>query len=181
MLGYMERPDEPVFLSIPYTSSIKKIQLDAYSIDEEQASIDLYVVDYDLEASYNEITIVNMTTLLETANKAKRFYTNKKFIIENVDRALDVYELAKTLKSDTTLIDEVNIFVLTNKFYLSNKPIDLVIPGIESVNVQVWDMDRVYQLASAEQGIQDFRIDLLESYNQSLEMMHVPSLTKERK
>ena len=73
MLGYMERPDEPVFLSIPYTSSIKKIQLDAYSIDEEQASIDLYVVDYDLEASYNEITIVNMTTLLETANKAKRF------------------------------------------------------------------------------------------------------------
>ncbi|KMP39004.1 AIPR protein [Bacillus cereus] len=179
MLGYMERPDEPVFLSIPYTSSIKKIQLDAYSIDEEQASIDLYVVDYDLEASYNEITIVNMTTLLETANKAKRFYTNKKFIIENVDRALDVYELAKTLKSDTTLIDEVNIFVLTNKFYLSNKPIDLVIPGIESVNVQVWDMDRVYQLASAEQGIQDFRIDLLESYNQSLEMMHVPSLTKE--
>lgn len=180
MLGYMERPDEPVFLSIPYTSSIKKIQLDAYSIDEEQASIDLYVVDYDLEASYNEITIVNMTTLLETANKAKRFYTNKKFIIENVDRALDVYELAKTLKSDTTLIDEVNIFVLTNKFYLSNKPIDLVIPGIESVNVQVWDMDRVYQLASAEQGIQDFRIDLLESYNQSLEMMHVPSFTKER-
>ncbi|MBG9721509.1 AIPR family protein [Bacillus mycoides] len=179
MLGYMERPDEPVFLSIPYTSSIKKIQLDAYSIDEEQASIDLYVVDYDLEASYNEITIVNMTTLLETANKAKRFYTNKKFIIENVDRALDVYELAKTLKSDTTLIDEVNIFVLTNKFYLSNKPIDLVIPGIESVNVQVWDMDRVYQLASAEQGIQDFRIDLLESYNQSLEMMHVPSFTKE--
>ena len=90
-----------------------------------------------------------------------------------------MYELAKTLKSDTTLIDEVNIFVLTNKFYLSNKPIDLVIPGIESVNVQVWDMDRVYQLASAEQGIQDFRIDLLESYNQSLEMMHVPSLTKE--
>ena len=92
-----------------------------------------------------------------------------------------MYELAKTLKSDTTLIDEVNIFVLTNKFYLSNKPIDLVIPGIESVNVQVWDMDRVYQLASAEQGIQDFRIDLLESYNQSLEMMHVPSLTKRAK
>ncbi|MEJ9114873.1 AIPR family protein [Bacillus paramobilis] len=175
MLSYMEKSDEPVFLSVPYTSSIKKIQLDAYAFDEDQSSLDLYVVDYDLEASYHEITTVNMTTVLETANKAKRFYTNKNFIIENVDKSLDVYEVAKMLKSDAILIDQVNIFVVTNKFYLSNKPIEIDIPGIETVNVQVWDMDRVYQLAMAEQGIQDFHIDLLESYNQSLEMMYVPS------
>ncbi|WP_020063118.1 AIPR family protein [Bacillus sp. 123MFChir2] len=180
MLSYMERTDEPVFLSIPYTSSIKKIQLDAYSFDEEQSSLDLYVVDYDLEASYYGVTPVTMTTLLETANKAKRFYTNKNFIIENVDRSLDVYDLAKMLKDDSILIDEINIFVLTNKFYLSNKPIELDIPGIETVNVQVWDMDRVYQLVMAEQGVQDFYIDLLESYNQYFEMMYVPKCNDER-
>ncbi|RAP19001.1 hypothetical protein C2W64_04322 [Brevibacillus laterosporus] len=176
MLNYMERQHDPIIFSTLYQSSQKKIQLNAYAYEEEQNSLDLYVVDYEQEISLNLISQVTMSHLLEVANKAKRFITNINFVLENVDRSRDdVHGIVKILRDESIFIEEVNIFVLTNKFYQSNKPIQLDVPGIETVNVQVWDMDRIYQLVMAEQGVQDFYIDLEETYHQSIQMMYVPN------
>ncbi|MBG9789672.1 AIPR family protein [Brevibacillus laterosporus] len=176
MLIYMEKENDPTIFSTLYQSSQKKIQLNGYAYEEEQNSLDLYVVDYEQEISFDTLNQVTMSHLLEIANKAKRFITNVNFVLENVDRSRDdIHGIVKILKDESIYIEEVNIFILTNKFYQSNKPIQLDIPGIETVNVQVWDMDRIYQLVMAEQGVQDFYIDLEETYNQSIHMMYVPN------
>lgn len=177
VLNYMEKLDDPQIFYIPYKKTSKKIHLNGYLHDEDHNSLDLYVVDYsDIEVE-NDIESTNMSSLLEVANRAKRFFTNAKFLIEEVldGSYKDVRDLAKTIIDTKNDLEEVNIFVLTNKFYLSNKPIELNIPGVQTTNVQVWDMDRIYQLSIAEQGIQDFYIDLEDKYHQSFEMMFVPN------
>lgn len=176
MLPFMEQLDEPG--KFYYVNSAKKIQLNGYLFDDEQSSLDLYVVDYIYEELEEEIISVNMSSLLNVANKAKRFFTNAKSLLDIIDKSQESYELAKTIVNLKHGLDEVNIFVLTNKFYLSNRPIELNIPGIETTNVQVWDMNRIYQLSIAEQGIQDFYIDLEDKYQQSFEMMFVPNNSK---
>ena len=177
MLTYMEQPDDPVFFYIPYKKTTKKIYLNAYLYDTDQNSLNLYVVDYKDQELEDNIESTNMSSLLEIANRAKRFFTNAKFLIEEIldGSYREVSDLAKTIIETKNDLEEVNIFVLTNKFYLSNKAIELSIPGVETTNVQVWDMDRIYQLSVAEQGIQDFYIDLEDKYNQSFEMMFVPN------
>lgn len=174
MLPYMEQLDEPE--KFYYVHSHKKVQLNGYLYDEEQGSLDLYVVDYIYEELENEILPATMSYLLNVANKAKRFFTNAKTLIDVLEKSqLSIRDVANTIINLKLGLDEVNIFVLTNKFYLSNKPIELTIPGVETTNVQVWDMDRIYQLSIAEQGIQDFYIDLEDRYKQTFEMMFVPN------
>ncbi|WP_225049929.1 AIPR family protein [Priestia megaterium] len=177
MLTYMEQSDDPEIFYIPYKKSSKKIHLNAYLYDTDQNSLNLYVVDYQDQEIKDDIESTNMSSLLEVANRAKRFFTNAKFLLEDVldESSREVSDLAKTIIESKNDLEEVNIFVLTNKFYLSNKAIELSIPGVETTNVQVWDMDRIYQLSLAEQGIQDFYIDLEDRYNQSFEMMFVPN------
>lgn len=176
VLNYMEKENDPIIFSTLYQNSQKKIQLNGYAYEEDLNSLDLYVVDYEQEISFDTLYEVTMSHLFEIANKTKRFITNVNFVLENVDRSRDdIHGIVKILKDKSIYIEDVNIFILTNKFYLSNKPIQLEIPGFESVNVQVWDMDRIYQLVMAEQGVQDFYIDLEETYNQSIQMMHVPN------
>jgi hypothetical protein len=59
-------------------------------------------------------------------------------------------------------------------YYTANKPIELTIPGVQSVNVQVWDIDRVQQLITSEQGIQSDYIDFEKDLGETFEMMFVP-------
>jgi len=179
MLSYMEGIVEPDILIPPYIDTHKKIAVNAYLIDENQKSLDIYVVSFSFEQSETELQTVNMTALLDVANSAKRFVTNANSLVNTLDRSLQVHELALHLTKNQSNIEEVNIFVLTNMFYSSNKPIDINIPGIGSANVQVWDIDRVIQIMNVEQGSQTTYIDFEKDLGQTFEMMFVPDSQQE--
>lgn len=49
------------------------------------------------------------------------------------------------------------------------------IPNVETVNVHVWDMDRIFKLSEAEQGIREFDIHFESEYGSALQMMHIPN------
>lgn len=172
MLTYIEQEDEPAVFY--YQDSKLKIQLNAYLYSEETNTLSLYVVDYDNDFDEVVLPEVNKTSLIEIANKSKRFFTNVDFILTNTNPSLEYYDLAKLIKDKKTEIDEIDIYVLTSKFYLTNKPVDISIPGIQTVNVHIWDMDRIYRLSEAEQGMRDFDIEFEKDYNQAIEMMYVP-------
>ncbi|MFK4475726.1 hypothetical protein ABH897_005520 [Paenibacillus sp. RC73] len=174
MLQYMERDDDPDILIPPYIDTSKKIAVNAYSYDESQHILDLYVADYSFEQNERDLLSINMTMLTELANQAKRFITNAKTLAQTIDQSLQARQLALLISENINAIDEVNIFVLTNMFYNANKPIELSIPGIETVNVQVWDIDRILQIILAEQGVQTIHIDFEQDLGQSFEMMYVP-------
>ncbi|MGX1265700.1 hypothetical protein RKD55_003504 [Rossellomorea marisflavi] len=175
ILPFISVEDEPTL--IYYSKRDAKIQINGYLYIEEASTLNLYVVDYEPLFSKDAIPIINMTTVKEVANKAKRFYTNVESIIETADRSMEFFDLIKLIIGKRDEIEEVNIFVVSSKFYLSNKPIDISIPGIETVNVHVWDMDRIYKLSEAEQGIREFDLQFKSHYNSTIQFMRVPSTT----
>jgi hypothetical protein len=177
MIGFMDRPDEPEILFPPYFDTSKNIAVNAYSFDEENNVLDLYVVDYNFEQNEDDLLSISMTGIVEIANKAKRFITNAQSLTETIDHSLQSYDLAKLIKENSETINEVNIFVVTNSYYASNKPVEITIPGFDSVNIQVWDLDRVQQLITSEQGIQTDYIDFERDYGETFDMMLVPDPT----
>ncbi|MBS4214169.1 AIPR family protein [Neobacillus rhizophilus] len=174
MLTFMDRPDEPEILFPPYLDTSKNIAVNAYAYDEENNTLDLYVVDYNFEQNEDDLLTISMTAISEIANKAKRFITNVQSLMETIDQSLQSYDLAKLISDHIESINEINIFVVTNLYYTSNKPVEISISGIETVNVQVWDIDRVQQLITAEQGIETDYIDFERDYGEPLTMVLVP-------
>ncbi|MGD6878409.1 AIPR family protein [Bacillus infantis] len=174
MISFMDRPDDPEILIPPYKDTAKKIAVNAYSFDDENQVLDLYVADYSFEQNEEDLLTVNMTAVTEIANQAKRFVSNAKSLLQTIDHSLEVYDLAKAIDENIDNISEVNIFVVTNLYYASNKQVEITIPGIETVNVQVWDIDRVQQLITSEQAIETDYIDFERDYGETFEMMFVP-------
>ncbi|WP_203289920.1 AIPR family protein [Metabacillus sp. cB07] len=174
MISFMDRDDEPEILVPPFTDSIKNIAVNAYSYNEENSSLDLFVAEYSFEQNEDELLSINRSALTDIANKAKRFFTNAKTLLNSIDQSMEAYDLAKLIENDKTQINEVNIFVVTNMYYTANKAVEITIPAVDSVNVQIWDIDRVQQLITAEQGIQSDYIDFENELGETFEMMFVP-------
>ncbi|MEC0281546.1 AIPR family protein [Terribacillus saccharophilus] len=174
MISFMDRPDEPEILLPPYKDTGKNIAVNAYSYDEENQVLDIYVADYNFEQDEENLLSINMTAVTEMANRAKRFITNSKSLLQTIDHSLEAYDLAKVINEVKNSLNEINIFVITNMYYTSNKPVEITIPGIETVNVQVWDIDRVQQLITSEQAIETDYIDFERDYGETFEMMFVP-------
>lgn len=171
MLSYMELEDEPAII-LPYKKG--NIKINGYIYDEELNALSLYVVDYDIDFDLDKLPEINKTSITEIANQAKRFFTNSNGIYFNSSEGVEFRELAKFINDNKREINEIDIYVLTTKFYLTNKPLDVTIPGVETVNVHIWDMDRIYLLSEAEQGIRDFEVE----FEEVIEMMYVPQEKK---
>lgn len=174
ILPFISEEDEPTVFY--FGNSNAKVQLNGYLYSEANNSLSLYVVDYDIEYEDASLPEITKTAVTEVATRAKRFFTNAKSFHTYADRTLEVANLAKHILDIQNELEEVNIYVVTNRFYTSNKPVDLAIPGIPNVNVYVWDMDRIYKLTEAEQGIRDFEISF-SKYDTYFEMMKVPKLS----
>lgn len=174
MISFMDRPDDPEILIPPYKDTGKNIAVNAYSFDDENHVLDLFVADYNFEQNEEDLLSINMTAVAEIANRAKRFVTNAKSLLQTIDHSLEAYDLAKVIDEEMDSLNEINIFVVTNMYYASNKPVEMTIPGIETVNVQVWDIDRVQQLITSEQAIETDYIDFERDYGETFEMMFVP-------
>ncbi|USK97907.1 AIPR family protein [Bacillus tropicus] len=173
MLPFINIEDEPAIMY--FSKKEMKVQLNGYIYQEDVNTLSLYVVEYEPFLEENDLPVANMTLLKEYANKAKRFYTNAERIFQLADRSMEYYDVAKMIVDKKGEIEEINIYVVTSKFYISNKPIDLNIPNVETVNVHVWDMDRIFKLSEAEQGIREFDIHFESEYGSALQMMHIPN------
>lgn len=173
ILPYISEEDEPTVFY--FGNSNAKVQLNGYLYLDSSNSLSLYVVDYDIDFEDDSLPEITKTAVTEVANRAKRFFVNAKSYLTYAEGTMEVASLAKHILQVQKSLEEVNIYVVTNRFYTSNKPVDLSIRGIPNVNVFVWDMDRIYKLTDAEQGIKDFNIDF-SIYGTNFEMIKVPEL-----
>ncbi|MHC8661423.1 AIPR family protein [Bacillus sp. Bwzl_19] len=172
MLKYIDSENDPNILYPPYKNTHKKILVNAYSNIKEESRLQLYVVDYDSEQSEDEMLTITMSEINSIAEKAKRFYTNAKLLFNNIDPSQESHSLARTIIEND--INNIDIIVVTNRFYRSNKMVKLNIPGINEVHVHVWDVERAYQLYSADNGDQLTFIDFKSQFDETFEMMYVP-------
>jgi len=176
VLPYISGEDDPAIFY--FSKKDSKIQLNGYLYQEDVNTLNLYVVEYEPFLLEDELPVASMTSLKEYANKAKRFYTNADSLLQLVSPSTEYYEVTKMIVDKKNEIEEVNIYVITSKFYISNKSIDIAIPSVETVNVHVWDMDRIFKLSEAEQGIREFDLHFESEYGVALQMMHVPNKNK---
>lgn len=172
-LGYMASSDEPVY--IEYYRPHLNVQVDAYMYDEEEKALDLYILDF--QEGVSEPAEVTMTEMKELAKQAKRFFTNYSAL--PIDPSHEAMDLMRLLEDKEIVIERVNILVFTNQYYRSNKPIDLQGSKGPDINVQIWDIDRVYQVVSAEQESSNIQIDFLDDFGQTFELMFVPDPKQE--
>lgn len=172
ILEYLEPETDPEILNPAYINSNKNILVNAYSINEDGKSLDMYVVDYHSDQDNESLLSINMSELIATANQIKRFITNVEEIIQVVDKSQQTFELANIIVNNP--IDTINIYIMTNRYYNSNKQVEIKIPKYKNVNVHVWDIERVYQIHSAELGAEIAYINFEKQFGETFEMMFVP-------
>ncbi|WP_214834898.1 AIPR family protein [Exiguobacterium sp. E4787] len=167
-LKYMEISNSPVYVEF-YRPNIN-IQVDAYLYEEDEKELTLYILDFnDFMDSPEEIS---MTALKDLANKAKKFYNQYSTL--PVDPSHPIMDLIKLLNDQYIEIDKLSIKVFTNKYYRSNKPIDVVGTKNIDIEVQVWDIDRIFQITTLDQDTSTTIIDFKSEFNETFEMMYVP-------
>lgn len=164
----MEISNAPIY--IEYYRPNLNVQIDAYAYDDEEKTLDLYILDYNegMESPQE----ISMTILRDLANKAKRFFTNYQSL--PVDPSHPVMDLIRLLNDKDILVEQLNIVVFTNQFYRSNKPIDIQNSKGPEINVQIWDIDRIYQLISADQESGTIQIDFEKDFGETFDLMFVP-------
>lgn len=180
MISYIDQNQEPI--SSPWFKPELKIKIDAFSYDEDEHLLNLFVAHYDQSQSYQSPKQVSMTQLLEIAKQAKRFFdlSRMQSIYTEINGSYSVHDLAKLINNSNERFDQVNIIILTNLLYRSNKAINLSIRTVKETTVQVWDIERVYQLISSEQGIKNLNINFEKEFGRTFEMMYVQSQKQER-
>lgn len=167
-LKYMEASNAPIYVEF-YRPNLN-IQVDAYSYDEVEKELNLYILDFNELMEYPEE--VSMTSLKDLANKAKRFYSQYSTI--PIDPSHPMMDLVMLLNDKSIEIEKLTITIFTNKYYRTNKPIDLTISKNVETDVQVWDIDRIYQVISLDQDASSIVIDFQSEFNQTFELMYVP-------
>jgi len=167
-LTYMETPHSPTYVEF-YRPNLN-IQVDAYSYDEDENELNLYIMDFDEFMEVPEE--ISMTTLKDLANKAKRFFSQYSSI--PIDPSHPIMDLIKLLDDHSIEIEKLTITIFSNRYYRSNKLIDITsTKGIET-DVQVWDVDRIYQVTSSDQESSSIVIDFQKEFEQAFELMYVP-------
>ncbi|MGD7045650.1 AIPR family protein [Jeotgalibacillus proteolyticus] len=167
-LKYMESSSSPIY--VEYYRPNLNIQVDAYSYEDSERELNLFIIDFDEFMDQPEE--ITMTSLRELANKAKKFYTQYKNL--PIDPSHSINDLLALLKDNNNLVERLNITILTNRYYRTNKPIDISLSKDVAIDVQVWDIDRLYQIISADQDSTSILINFQEEFNQSFELMKVP-------
>lgn len=172
-LRYMETSNAPIH--VEYYRPMLNVQIDAYAYDDEEKTLDLYILDYHEGLESPEE--ISMTTLKDLANKAKRFITNYSTL--PVDPSHPVMDLIRLLNDKEIKIEKLNILVFTNQYYRSNKNIEIQsVKGLDTT-VEIWDIDRVYQLISADQESGDIEIDFQKDFGETFDLMFVPDPKQE--
>jgi hypothetical protein len=178
MLSYID--EEAEVTASPWYKESHKIKINGYEYDEGENTLNLYIVHYSHSQSIDEFQRVSMTELTDAARKVKRFidrsFTGE--LHQAIDPSHPAHGLAKLVYQYKSF-KQINIYIVTNMIYESNKTIELTFRHVEDTNIIVWDIDRVYQTVSAEQGIKQLHIDFEKDYGETLEMIFVPDPIKE--
>jgi hypothetical protein len=153
----------------------KIMKFDVYSYDESEKSLILLYNDYlDDDNTYNltqsEINIIT----LRMKNYVEETYNGS--IFKHVDPSQDIYkfsvELNKQLNQnfitieDDTSIERLKFYIITNK-KLSKRVSNLKLDDLfgKQVELNVWDIERVYDIFSSGKDKEPLLIDLAKHNN----------------
>lgn len=152
------------------------VKVNAYSYEPDERKLSLFVAVNEMP--YGKLQTISRTEIERTVKRCAKFFeyaANGRLqdVIEEANR--DARDLAQFIETQAPNIDYLDIYLLTNCVYRSNELVEIKVPRVSETRVQVWDVERLFQLVDEMQGVDDFTINFSEQYGQTFEMMVVPA------
>ena len=130
----------------------KIISLDGYSNTESDGSLILFIVDYSQQ---EELTVFSLTDVKKKMQRLIYYIDDvlNGTIFEYIDESDPIYELSEEIKEKYNSISKLRFYILSDK-KLSKKFLELDCGSIRGkpVEVNVWDINRLYQLETSRNG-----------------------------
>lgn len=138
----------------------RKIQIDGYSKNEVDNSFSIFIADF----SYNsEIETLTNTQIKALCRKMQGFveYSLNKYIIENSEPSSLGYEISQFIYENKENITKFRFYIISDKILSERvKKLDSIdIEGIK-VEINIWDISRMYNLVNSKFEKQAIEIDI---------------------
>lgn len=160
MLEYLEEAGE---VSDPIMCPFRSygLQLNAYAIDEEYTSLDLFVSIYSDNDAPKSVSQTDIDVAVKRAIQLYQKAIND--LYTSFEKDNDAYEFAITVNKQKDTIKTVRICALTNGLV---KPIPFknITIGNAEISFSVWDIDRLYRCVSSGKMRETIEIDFEEKY-----------------
>ncbi len=160
MLEYLEEAGEVTdSIMCPFRSY--GLQLNAYAIDEDYSSLDLFVCIYSDNDSPKSVSQTDVDAVIKRAIQLYQKAMND--LYTSFEKDNDTYEFAITVNKQKDTIKTVRICALTNGLV---KPIPFrnITIGNAEISFAIWDIDRLYRCVSSGKMRETIEIDFEEKY-----------------
>ncbi|MGE8702573.1 MAG: AIPR family protein [Achromobacter sp.] len=163
---------EPVECHFEGTVSNAILRLSGYSISDENDQLDLFV---SLYAGVEELTPITDTEAKVAAERCLRFLTlcAEGKMAQKLDPSSDVCSLANTLQAIFNELEQIRIYVITDRVAKSKSFKTREIGG-KSVRLEVMDIERLHRHTSEGKPRDELVVDFSEVSGSSLPCVYVP-------
>ena len=139
----------------------KNYRVDAYSFDEYDYSMSLFIADFDGEDEAGTLTLTEANALFDKMNTFLDGSLNGNFRNE-MEISTPAYDLVERLISLANTIRKYKFFIITDKV-MSGKISSLGLGQINGISIEynIWDIQRLYRVMSTGDGHEPVEIDFL--------------------
>ena len=151
--------------------------MDAYSFDEYDYSMSLFIAEYDGENEASTLTLTEANALFERLNTFLDGSLNGNFRNE-MEISTPAYDLVERIVNLEHTIRKYKFFIVTDKA-MSGKISTLDLGQINGISIEynIWDIQRLYRVMSTGDGHEPVEIDFLKITEKGLPQdMAIPFL-----
>jgi len=168
---------EPVICHVAAKIGTANLRLSGYAISEEADQIDLFVSLYD---GVDEITSVSDTETRTAATQCSRFITGcaNGTLARNFDQSRDEYALAITIQDSYPNLEQIRIYVLTDRQAKSKYFKPLEVKG-KTIKLEVIDIERLHRHWAEGKPRDEIVMDFNEICGSGLPCVYVPRIEED--
>lgn len=158
----------------------KKIQIDGFSFDEVDKTCILFISDF---TNSIELSTITNTEIDKLHSKAEAFVINalNGYIGENCEESNEAYGFARVIQERISEINKFRFYILTDKVLSDRiKAINKKDISGKPVEISIWDMSRLYNLAKSKMQKESIEIKLSDYMNDGLPSILAVDCKKEQ-
>jgi DNA-binding TFAR19-related protein (PDSD5 family) len=167
VLEFLE--DEGVVTDYKYTP-FKKIgmRVDGYEYVEDREILHLFVIEYTSNPDIITLTKTDLDSIL--ARVVKFFVKNtEKPLFKELEETSEAYDISYFINTNKTKFKNIEIILLTNKQISKTlKKIPKVTLDRYDIKIDIWDIERFYQIETSKKHKEDFEINFHEEFDNAL-------------
>ena len=174
VLEFLE--EEGIITDYKYTP-FKKIgmRIDGYEYVEDREILNLFTIEYTNE---NEITSLTKRDLDAIVARTVNFFVKniEKPLFKELEETSEAYDISYFIHTNREKFKNINIILLTNK-KISKMLKEIPKSTLESydINIDIWDIERFYQIESSKNHKEDFEINFIEEFGEGLILLEAYS------